>query len=546
MAQKKTMAATRNKLREAAEKRIRESTRELQALPKKDVLELIHELEVHQVELEIQNEELRHSQAELQEARQKYFELCDMAPVGYATLDRNGFLREINPTGAELLGQESARLKGKRFSSFLALPCRQEFDRFLGRIFASAKREETELTIKHGGKAPLIVFLSGAAILDSSGSETYCQMALTDITARKTAETWLQRLIDVAQDAVVSINRRAQINLFNPSAVRMFGYDAEEVMGKKVNMLMAEPYASEHDLYIAHYEKTGEKRAIGKIRRVEGRRKSGEIFPIELSVIEDGEGSEVRYVALIRDISERVQLQSQLVEQARLAAVVETAAKVAHEIANPLNAISMTITLLDRHLKDAQNGTAMSGLKRIDSEVSRLKNLLYEFRDLSKPESYEFRPTSLVEIVEEVVALEQDHYDEKGVRVEMKFDPGLPPVLGDRAKIKQALINLCKNAEEAMPEGGTLTLRGYESKGRLMLEVSDTGIGIPEDFKLFEPFKTTKISGTGLGLVIVRQILSRHQGSLSCDSERGNGTTFTLSFPVYSKSPAEAQVAARK
>jgi two-component system, LuxR family, sensor kinase FixL len=544
MAQEKTMAGTHNKLREAAEKRIRESTRELQALPKKDVLELIHELEVHQVELEIQNEELRQSQAELEEARQKYFELHDMAPVGYATLDRNGFLREINLAGAELLGQERARLKGKRFASFLALPCRHEFDRFLHRVFASAKRQEIELTIKHGGKAPLIGFLTGVAILDSKGSETYCQMALTDITARKTAETWLQRLIEVAQDAVVSIDRRAQIVLFNPSAEKMFGYTAEEVLGKKVNMLMAEPYAGEHDTYIARYEKTGEKRAIGKIRAVQARRKNGEIFPIELSVIEDGEGSDARYVALVRDISERVQFQSQLVERERLAAVVETAAKVAHEIANPLHAISMTITLLDRHLKELGDGPAMTELKRIDSEVSRLKDLLYEFRDLSRPEFYEFRPMALVGIAEEVIALEKDDYDKKGIRVEMKFDPGLPPVLGDHAKIKQALINLCKNAEEAMPEGGTLKLRGYESKGRVMVEVSDTGIGILEDFKLFEPFKTTKLSGTGLGLVIARQIVSRHQGSLSYISQQGKGTTFTLSFPIHAESTAEAEGAA--
>jgi PAS domain S-box-containing protein len=538
MTQEKTMAGMRNKLREAAEQRIKESTRELHALPKKDVLELIHELEVHQVELEIQNEELRQSQAELEESRQKYFELYDMAPVGYATMDRNGILREINLTGAELLGQERARLKGKRFASFLALPCRHEFDRFLRRVFASAKREETELTIRHGGKAPMIVFLTGAAILDSRGSETYCQMALTDITARKTAEFWLQRLIDVAQDAVVSIDRRAQIALFNPSAERMFGYTPEEVLGKKVNMLMAEPYASEHD-------QTGERRAIGKIRTVAARRKNGEIFPIELSVIEDGEGSEARYVALVRDISERVQLQAQLVEQERLAAVVETAAKVAHEIANPLNAISMTITLLDRHVKESANGTAMTDLKRMESEVSRLKDLLYEFRDLSRPESYEFRPTALVEIAEEVLALGKDHYDEKNIRVEMIFDPGLPPVLGDRVKIKQALINLCKNSEEAMPEGGTLTLRGYESKGRSLVEVTDTGIGIAEDFGLFEPFKTTKISGTGLGLVIVRQIVSRHQGSLSYISELGKGTTFTLSFPIHSESPGETEGAAK-
>jgi two-component system, sporulation sensor kinase E len=116
----------------------------------------------------------------------------------------------------------------------------------------------------------------------------------------------------------------------------------------------------------------------------------------------------------------------------------------------------------------------------------------------------------------------------------MSVEPGLPVVYADPDKIKQALLNLCKNAEEAMAQGGTLSVAAYKSGGKVVTEVSDTGVGIPKDFNLFEPFKTTKVSGTGLGLVITRRIVSQHQGSLTYASEPGKGTRFFVSLPIYS------------
>ena len=129
-------------LREKAESQINESARVAKALPKDDVLELIHELEVHQVELELQNEELRRSQSELEGSRKKYFDLYDLAPIAYVTLDQNGLIREINLTGAELLGTERRRLNGRRFARFVAQSCQDNFHKLCRRLFESAGREE--------------------------------------------------------------------------------------------------------------------------------------------------------------------------------------------------------------------------------------------------------------------------------------------------------------------------------------------------------------------------------------------------------------------
>ncbi|HEY2989452.1 MAG TPA: PAS domain S-box protein [Candidatus Binatia bacterium] len=352
---------------------------------------------------------------------------------------------------------------------------------------------------------------------------------------RERAETWLDRLIETTQDAVVSIDRQGCIVVFNPAAERTFGYTRGEAEGQSVSLLMAEPYASEHEGYIARYQKTGERRAIGRIRTVLGKRKNGEVFPAELSVTEVTIQDDIRYAAFIRDVSEKSKLQNQVIESERLAAVGATAAKLAHEIGNPLNGMAVTAQLLGRRLAkqgEIADPTVKSALHRLMDELSRLGNLVREFSSLSRREKYELRPTSLAAAVAEVLEFEKNNYTAQGIRLAQIFPEDLPLVQADADKLKQAILNLVKNAVEAMPHGGALTVQAEKSAEQVVLEIVDTGLGIPEGVDIFEPFATTKSSGTGLGLVIVRQIVSAHGGTVSYSSERGQGTTFRVTLPV--------------
>lgn len=348
------------------------------------------------------------------------------------------------------------------------------------------------------------------------------------------SSNWLERLIETTQDAVVSIDREARIVLFNPTAERIFGYTRNEIVGQKVNLLMGEPYATEHDGYIERYERTGEARAIGRIRTVTAKRKNGELFPIELSVTKIAEDREVQYAAFIRDISEKARLQAQLVENERLVAIGTTAAKIGHELANPLNGMSLTIQLLEQRLSKQSNlvdSQITSTVSRLHNEVARLSTLLEQFRSLSRREKFDFQRTTVTALVGEAIEIELPRYAELGIHVECSFPSNLPAITVDIDKMKQVIFNLTKNAAEAMAGGGRMSIKASTSDDRVVLEMSDTGTGIPPEIDIFEPFFTTKPQGTGLGLSIVKQIVTAHGGSITYSSEHGKGTTFVIALP---------------
>jgi two-component system sensor kinase FixL len=356
------------------------------------------------------------------------------------------------------------------------------------------------------------------------------------LTLREINRPW-RALIDATQDAVISIDQNANIIMFNPAAERIFGYLKSEVQGKKVNMLMAEPYAKDHDHYIRHYEATGEKRAIGRVRTVAGKRKDGTIFPIELSVAQVASGAEVNYAAFIRDISDKARLESRLLENSRLATIGATAAKLAHEIGNPLNGMYVSAQLLDRYLNregTLPNEKIASTFFSIVKELKRLNSLVEEFRSFYHSDHYDFQPLSLATVIEDVLALQRAHYFSRGIIVQQEIPADLPLVVADSDKLKQVFLNLCKNAAESMPDGGKLTVRANTGFKETVLEISDTGNGIAEGIDIWAPFVTTKSHGTGLGLMIVRQIVADHQGSVSYSSQPGKGTTFRLTLPLRS------------
>ena len=221
-------------------------------------------------------------------------------------------------------------------------------------------------------------------------------------------------------------------------------------------------------------------------------------------------------------------------ESERLALLGTMASVFAHEVANPLSGISIALEFVKRRLESAEFDVRLliAKLQGAMLEINRLGSLLNEFRDIASPKNIDFQRTDLVKNTEDVLSCQYDAYRKLGITVELQFDNPFPSVMADADKIKQVVLNLCNNAVEAMPDGGYLIVKGYHFAQTVVLEISDTGTGIPEGLDVFELFRTTKPGGSGLGLPLVRQIVSAHNGTIKYTSEPGRGTTFKLYLPA--------------
>ncbi len=464
--------------------------------------------------------------------------LIETTQDGVVSIDRQARIVLFNPAAERIFGYTQAEIQGQTVNVLMAEPYATEHDSYIeryertGEARAIGRIRTVEARRKNGETFP--IELSITKVATGEGEEVQYAAFIRDISEVRRGQAWLQSLIEATQDAVLSIDRQGRVVMFNPAAERIFGYTRNEIVGQKVNLLMAEPYATEHDRYIEHYERTGEARAIGRIRTVTAKRKNSELFPIELSVTKIPEDQDVQYVAFIRDISEKARLQAQLVENERLVAIGTTAAKIGHELANPLNGMSLTIQLLEQRLSKLStplDTQITSTVDRLHKEVSRLSTLLEQFRSLSRREKFDFQRTTLTALVGEAIEIEMPRYAEIGIQVECSFPSNLPTITVDIDKMKQVIFNLTKNAAEAMAGGGRISIKGSASENRIVLEISDTGTGIPAGIDIFEPFFTTKPLGTGIGLSIVQQIVSAHGGSITYSSEHGKGTTFVIALP---------------
>ena len=268
--------------------------------------------------------------------------------------------------------------------------------------------------------------------------------------------------------------------------------------------------------------------------------------------ITKGSELEVDRLELIYSKADRYPSSSRFVEKRYepLAEIGNLAAVFAHEVANPLGGIAaslqfvlndLTRTALHNSARtDLQIPTLQETLKGALREVDRLVELLNEFRLAVPTQTLNLKPTYLEQIIQEILVLEGRGYESAGIAVKLDFEAGLPAIEIDAAKIKQAILNLCKNAVEAMGDGGCLAIRAYRAEDMMVVEISDEGLGFPADMDAFELFKTTKPGGTGLGLAVVQQVVSAHRGTVDYTSDVEQGTTFTIRLPTSTQRSALA------
>lgn len=359
----------------------------------------------------------------------------------------------------------------------------------------------------------------------------------------------LQSILDTVPEAMIVIDARGVMRSFSAAATRLFGWTAEEALGRNVNSLMPAPYREEHDGYLQRYQATGEKRIIGIGRIVVGERKDGSTFPMELAVGEAKAGRESFFTGFVRDLTERrdqerrlQELQSELVHVSRLTAMGEMASSLAHELNQPLAAIVSYIrgssTLLEKDDVDIER--LRRALDRAAEQALRAGDIIKRLREFVAKGETEHSVEDPSKLMEEASALALVGARDQGLRVSMRFGRNLGQVIVDKVQIQQVTLNLIRNAMDAMADSPVreldLTVERFEDKS-VVIAVRDTGPGISPDVaqRLFQPFVTTKSDGMGVGLSICRTIIEAHGGRIWAEGNDRGGASFFFTLPLADK-----------
>jgi two-component system sensor kinase FixL len=363
------------------------------------------------------------------------------------------------------------------------------------------------------------------------------------LTALGLQEARWQAVLDSAQDAIISIDQRGLVTLFNRAAERMLGYSANEVIGHNLIMLMPAPYRDEHAEYVAQYERTGMPQAIGRIRDVQALRKNGEVFPIELSVSEARYGNDRIYTAILRDVSERARAQADLHEaqhltqqRERLADIGAITAQVVHDLKNPLAAISMQTQLLARRIaKGSSTGELLPTVNSVLTAIHRLDETLREFMTFTREQRLDVADVSIPQLLRALRDLWFPLASSREIELILDVPQGELSLRADGQKLSRLIENLVKNAVEAIDRGpGCVTIAAapLSSAERIRISVADTGPGVVPNRDIFELFETTKRNGTGLGLAIAKQIVVAHGGNIQFEPRTPHGTVFYVDLPA--------------
>ena len=506
----------------------------------------------------VHNDISKQIESEMNAARQAALvtALIDTLPAHISLRDREGKYIFVNRTMAEDYGRNKSEFVGRTL---------YEVDRPTKVPSLQTMAEEVLKTDEpilnrefHPPRFPGRTFLSSILPMHLEDGAVEDVLAISlDITDRKQAEEALRDsekrfagILDISSEAVISVGEDLRINLFNQGAVDIFGYDADEVMGQPVDILLPMRFRDKHDEHIRRFAQSGMvSRLMGQRGEVAGLRKDGSDFPAEAAISQLSIGEEKTFTVTLRDISDRTRAEAQRAEALEEAenanrAKTEFLASVSHELRTPLNAVIGFSDMMqqeifgplgDAHYREYADAIHDSG--------EHLLALISDILDISTIEagkvSLNKEMLGVKEVAAECANIVANSAKTKGLAIKTEISEDLPPIYADRRAMRQILLNLLSNAIKFTPEEGRITLRAQASDDSMVLKVADTGPGIPAEKlpELTEPFtrlerdRNESIEGWGLGLAITKSLIELHGGVLDIESEVGEGTTVTVTIP---------------
>jgi len=389
------------------------------------------------------------------------------------------------------------------------------------------------------------------------------RIAENTVSGLMTSGERYRSIVETARDAIILGDLDGKILSWNKAAEHMFGYSADEIVSKSLTSLMPVRYREQHKKGLERVRSTHETRVIGNTVELHGLRKSGEEFPIELSLSRSVESNEQFFCGIIRDITDRKRMAAQLLEEAKLAEVARVLGDITHDIKNMLMPVLNGATLLKEELRDHFQGwpninrKQVEATKKITTEAielvikntRRVHDRVREIADTvkGKTSTPRFGPCQISGVVKAVLESLRLYSIEKRVSLRTQELDSLPLILADENRLFNALYNLVNNAIPETPYGGSVTIGGRVGSDQttIMISVTDTGNGMrPEirDSLFTNETISQKIGGTGLGTKIVKDVVDVHGGTITVESEQGNGTTFTIKLPVNATALRKTEV----
>ena len=516
-------------------------------------LETLLELRVHQVELEMQNEELRRAQAELDAARARYFDLYDLAPVGYCTVSEQGLILEANLTLAALLGVARGALVERPLRRFVLKQDEDIYYRHIRQLFETAAPQSYELRMVKTDGTQFWAHLDATAAQDEGGAPV-CRVVLSDSPERERAEEalryhhqMLEAILDNIPVMIAFLNGEGQHQFVNRCWQSALGWSLEEAQSKDV---LAEMYP---DPAYREYVRDYMKAAAGTWADFKTRIRDGRLLDTSWVNVPLSDGSNIgigiEITARKQAEEEKAGLEAQLHQAQKMESVGRLAGGVAHDFNNMLGVIlGHAEVALGRVGRDHP---AHVHLVEIHKAAGRSANLTRQLLAFARKQTIAPKVLDLNETIEGILKMLRRLIGED-IQLAWQPEAGLWPVRVDPSQIDQILANLCVNARDAIADVGKLTIEtansdfdadycaahaGFGPGEYVRLAVSDDGCGMDEETlaHVFEPFFTTKTvgEGTGLGLAMVYGIVKQNDGFINVCSEPGHGTTFTIYLPRY-------------
>ena len=482
--------------------------------------------------------------------------VIETAVDGIVVIDQTGTVRLFNRACEQLFGYPAVAVIGNNVNMLMPAPYHDEHDTYLTRYRETGERRIIGIG-RHvrGRRADGSVFpmyLSVGEIEVTIGDRQFLgiihdttEQHAVEEALRETAER-LRTTLELVPDAIIVIDAEGSIESYSDAARRLFGWTAEQVAGRNVKMLMPSPYRDQHDGYLRRYRDTGERRIIGIGRVVVGLRQDGSTFPMELAVGEMELSGRRLFTGFVRDLTERQlaekrfqDLQSELLHVSRLSAMGEMSAALAHELNQPLTAV-INWTQAARRLLDAESPAsrtkALDFMDNSIAQANRAGQIIRRLRSFVGKGENEPTAESPNATIEEATALALVGAKERGIRVVLDLGSDLPTVLIDKVQIQQVVINLIRNAIEAMAavERRELAIATFRGEDNVAVTVADTGPGLAPEVaeQLFQPFVTTKEKGMGIGMSICRSIIDKHGGRLQATARAGGGMIFSFTMPI--------------